>query len=347
MPEAILAIRSRALGDLVLLTPALRALRAGHPGAALEVVTEARYAPLLEGIEGIDRVWRLERSAAGTLRMAAALRRGRYAWAVDFFGNSRSTLLAVASGARRIAGFDVRGRARFYHVVVPRTVALPPGRREYTADAHVRLAAAAGGRPDGGGPRLGLTPESRTEGARVLAEAGVADPGRTLGLVAFGSWPTKSWPIAHATRLAQLLSRAGHPLLLLAGPGEERVAEALSRFVPDLRVLPACGPAALAGAIAELRAVVGTESGPRHLAVALDVPTFTWFGPTHPDSWTPPEARHGFWQTSLPCRACDRTRCPHWNCLPSLSPEDAVPLVMAHLDAHGRTTSRLDPAARA
>lgn len=347
MAEAILAIRSRALGDLVLLTPALRALRAGHPGVPLEVLTEARYAPLLEGLSGIDRVWRLERSAAGTLRMAAALRRRRYAWAVDFFGNSRSTLLAVASGARRIAGFDVRGRARFYHVRTPRTVAMPPGRREYAADAHVRLAAAAGGRPDGGGPRLDLTAESRAAGARALAEAGVGDPGRTVGIVAFGSWPTKSWPLAHATRLVQRLSAAGHPLLLLAGPGEARVAEALRRFVPELRVLPACGPAALAGAVAELRAVVGTESGPRHLAVALDVPTYTWFGPTHPDSWTPRDPRHGYWQTSLPCRACDRTRCPHWNCLPSLDPDDAAHRVLTHLDAHGRPTPRLDPAARA
>jgi ADP-heptose:LPS heptosyltransferase len=347
MPEAILAIRSRALGDLVLLTPALRALRAGHPGAALEVVTEARYAPLLEGIEGIDRVWALERSQLGTLRLAAQLRRGRYAWAVDFFGNSRSTLLAVASGARRIAGFDVRGRERFYHVRAPRAVAMPPGRREYTAEAHVRLAAAAGGRADGEGPRLDLTAASRAAGARALAEARVAEPGRTVGLVAFGSWPTKTWPLGHAIRLALRLSEHGHPLVLLAGPGETRVAEAMRRFVPDLRVLPPCGPAALAGAIGLLRAVVGTESGPRHVAVALDVPTYTWFGPTHPDSWTPPDPRHGFWQTSLPCRACDRTRCPHWNCLPSLDPEEAARRVITHLDAHGRTTARLDPAARA
>jgi ADP-heptose:LPS heptosyltransferase len=347
MAEGVLAIRSRALGDLVLLTPALRALRRGHPGAPLEVVTEARYAPLLEAIEGVDRVWRLGRTTAGTLALAAALRRRRYAWAVDFFGNPRSAFLTAVAGARRTAGFEVRGRARAYQVRTPRLVPMPPGRREYTADTHLRLARAAGGIPDGTGPRLALTAPARAAGDAVLAAAGVSRPESTVGLVVFGSWPTKTWPLAHGARLARRLNRAGHALVLLAGPREEHIAEGLRRFVPDLAVLPPCDPAALAGAVARLRAVIGTESGPRHLAVALDVPTFTWFGPTHPDSWTPPDPRHAYWQTPLPCRACDRTRCPHWNCLPGLDPDEAASRVLTHLATHERSASDLRPAAGA
>ena len=70
MSEALLAVRSRALGDLVVLTPALRALRRGHPGARLELVTEARYAPLFEDNEAVDHVWRIGRTHRATLRLA-------------------------------------------------------------------------------------------------------------------------------------------------------------------------------------------------------------------------------------------------------------------------------------
>ncbi len=111
---------------------------------------------------------------------------------------------------------------------------------------------------------------------------------------------------------------------------------ALQALAPGVKALPACGLAALAGAIAGLGAVVGTDSGPRHVAAALGVPTFAWFGPTHPDTWNPPGPAHGFWWTSLPCRGCDRTRCPHWKCLPGLSPAQAAERVLAHLERHGR-----------
>jgi ADP-heptose:LPS heptosyltransferase len=114
-----------------------------------------------------------------------------------------------------------------------------------------------------------------------------------------------------------------------------------------VRTLSAPDVAALAGALAPLRALVGTDSGPRHLAVAFDVPTFTWFGPAHPDAWTPDDPRHAYWRTDLPCRACERTVCPHWNCLPALAPERAATLVLDHLGRHGRPAAALDPAARA
>src|SRR5437867_2416102 len=145
--EAVLAIRLRTLGDVVLVTPALRALKRGHPDAELEVVTERRYAPLLERLEGIDRVWTLERSTASTLALAGVLVRRRYRVAVDFFGNGRSAFLTLASRARLTAGYDLRGRRLAYRRTVPRTVAPAPGRREYAAATHLRLAAAVGGVP--------------------------------------------------------------------------------------------------------------------------------------------------------------------------------------------------------
>jgi ADP-heptose:LPS heptosyltransferase len=142
-------------------------------------------------------------------------------------------------------------------------------------------------------------------------------------------------------------------VLVIAGPGEDDVIARLRTLVPDVRVLGACDVAALAAVIARLGAVVGTDSGPRHLAAALDRPSFAWFGPTHPDTWQPPGERHGFWRTDLPCRACDRVACPHWSCLPALGPEEASRRVLAHLERqigreaeHG-TAPALGPAAHA
>src|SRR5262249_30013460 len=127
------------------------------------------------------------------------------------------------------------------------------------------------------------------------------------------------------------LQQAGHAVLAIGSAAERGPLARLSELAPGTLTLHAPDVAALAGAIASLRAVVGTDSGPRHLAVAFNVPTYTWFGPAHPGAWTPADPRHAYWRTGLPCRACERTVCAHWNCLPALAPEDASERVLAHL----------------
>ena len=333
MTGAVLAIRLRALGDVVLTTPALRALRRGHPDAALEVVTDSRYVDLLAGVPGVTRVWGLGRTHGETLRLIGQLRKRRYALAVDFFGNPRSALVTRWSGARRRAGYDLRGRRHAYDVRVPRDTPRPAGRREHASAAPLRRAQAVGGIADGQPPRLLAADSARDEADRLFAAIGVSDPGQVIGLVAAGTWATKTWPTAHAATLARRLDARGHRILLINGPGEEEVAARMTQLAPELRVLPPCGVAALTAVIARLRAVVGTDSGPRHLAAALGVPTFAWFGPTHPDTWQPEGPRHGYWRTPLPCRGCDRTACPHWNCLPGLDPAEAERRVMGHLES--------------
>ena len=336
MSGAVIAIRLRALGDVVLATPAFASLAQGHPDSALHVVTEARFAPLLSGLPFVTRVWPLERTSASTWRTLRALRALRPKLAVDFFGNARSALLARGSGASRVWGYDVRGRRLLYDANVPRETRLPADRREQASAVHVRLARAAGGAEVALSPLLAVPDAARGEADGLLRFAGVREPARCVGLVAAGSWGTKMWPLSHSATLARQLLASGREVLVIAGPGEDALTARLVALAHGVRVLPPCGVAALAAVIERLGAVVGTDSGPRHLAAAFGVPSFAWFGPTHPDTWNPPGDRHGFWRTALPCGGCDRTRCSHWNCLPGLAPAQGAELVLAHLGRHGR-----------
>ena len=346
MTGATLAIRPRALGDVVLVTPALRALKRGSPGARLEVVTDPRYAPLLEGLEFVDRVWTLDRSFRATAALIATLRRRGIERVVDFFGNARTAAIAALCGARFRFGYDLRGRRAAYSLRVPRSLTLAGERREHAAATHVRLAVAAGGVADGLEARVAVSPAARGAATGLLGKLGVEAPERAVGLVAAGTWPSKTWPLSHAAVLARRLLGAGYDVLAILGPGEERIGHDLESLAPGVRPLPPCDVGVLAAVIERLAAVVGTDSGPRHIAAALEVPTFAWFGPTHPDTWNPAGARHGFIRTELPCRACDRTHCPHWNCMPALTPERVSTLVLEHLARHGRTAD-LGTAARA
>lgn len=347
MTDAILAVRLKALGDIVLTTPALRALHRGYPDRPIDIVTDVRYVALLEGLPGVDRVIGLERNPSSTLATLRTLRRRRYAVAVDFVSTPRTALLVGLSGAPLRVGYDVRGRRIAYSLRIPRDPGMVEGRREYAAASHVRLACAAGGVADGLTPRVTVSDAARSVADRVLREAGIDQPERTVGLVAAGTWATKTWPVSHAAAMAERLRTAGLPILLLSGPGEETVTTALQALVPGLAVLPPCDIGALAAVIERLRGVAGTDSGPRHLAVALGKPTFGWFGPTHPHNWSPPSERHAVWWTDVPCRGCNLTRCPHWTCMPRLLPERAADLILAHFERHAPDAAAVGPAARA
>jgi ADP-heptose:LPS heptosyltransferase len=341
----ILAVRLRALGDVVLTTPALRALNRGYPGVPIEVVTERRYAALLEGLPGIERVWAIDRSTVETARLTATLARRDFGLAVDFFGNPRSALIASRSGAPRVAGYDLRGRSAAYHVRVPRTVVAADGRREHAAATHVRLAEAVGGVSDGLDARIAVAPAARAPPADALLARRGAHPARTIGLIAAGTWPTRDLARIARGRARAPPARRQARRAADRGPGRETCDCDARAAGPSLRVLPRCD-------VAEMVAVIQRGSGrswaptggPRRVAAALGIPTAAWFSPTHPDNWNPPGERHGHWFTPLPCRGCDRTQCPQWSCLPTLAPEHAAGLVLEHL---GRHAAAFGPAARA
>jgi ADP-heptose:LPS heptosyltransferase len=341
----VLAVRSRALGDIVTVTPALRAFKRTWPGCTVEVVVEARYAEALADHPYVDHVWPLVRSSLATLRLARTLRARRYDIAVDFFGNPRSAHLVWLSGAPLRVGFALRGRGRAYTHQVPRHVPPPWGDSEYAALPHLRLAAAAGAPHDDWRPEICVTAAARAQAEAWWRGWGFAR--RVVGLVAAGGWPTKTWPVGYAALLARGLQARGVDVLLVTGPGEDALTGRLAGLVPGLRVLPPCGIQDLAAVVERLDLLAGTDAGPKHLAVALGTPSFTWFGPTRADAWSPPDPRHACWRSPLPCAGCDLTRCQHWSCLPALRPEEASERVLEHLKSHGRTAARLDPAAHA
>ena len=172
---------------------------------------------------------------------------------------------------------------------------------------------------------MSLAGEARAAAGPLLNGRGWLS-GRTVGLVAAGTWASKTWPAGHAALLARELMAAGRPVLLLGGPGEEGVAATMARLAPGIRLLPPCDVGTLGAVIERLGAVVGTDSGPRHLAAALGRPTFAWFGPTHPDTWNPAgsgtapggrtcpagAATARAARTGVACRRSSRRRRPGW-----------------------------------
>jgi ADP-heptose:LPS heptosyltransferase len=138
------------------------------------------------------------------------------------------------------------------------------------------------------------------------------------------TWSAKAWPTRHWIRLAKELASRGLTRLELSwGPGEEAERdEILGAVGSPLRAMPATSLPELARRLRACDLMITTDSGPRHIAVAMRTPTLTLFGSTNPEGWHQPDPRHAILFHEVECRPCDLTRCvvPGHPCLDDLSP---------------------------
>jgi heptosyltransferase-2 len=317
----ILVIRYSALGDVVLATSVLEPLRRAYPDARIEWVTAAPFAPLLEGIPGLDAVHVLGRDGESSPWRLAARLRGRFDMALDLQHKLKSGLIATSAAPQR-AVFRRRTLGQGLLALVGQD---PPLVRAHQTRLYAEAAAHLGvGEP--GPVRIALTKQARALAADALR--GVE--GRAVALAPGARWATKRWPAERFAAVADALAADGLQIVLAGGPGDRAAFEAFRaaakcRVAADLSVLPLD---ALAAALARVQLLVACDSGPVHLATAVGTPVLALFGPTSVARWGPPPPGRAL-ALGLPCSPCSNHGgevCPerHHRCLGDLTPEQVL-----------------------
>jgi heptosyltransferase-2/heptosyltransferase-3 len=296
--ERITALYVGRLGDVIVATPFLRALRRRFPRARIRLVVGRRAAELLPLIPFVDEGYVLGRPAEllAHARLAkAVLGGGRSDLLVDLNSafSKTSTLLARACRARVRLSFDKTRGPEVFNRVIP-----APANDEHMSERFARLTEAIGA---AGGPDLELrVPEAdQNEADRLLSALGPAgDPESELRVLVHPGNLTRRpslWPLDRLTELCARLQRdPSVRLTFLAGPGEREavssVASALPRPAP---LLPLARLGVVGGAVRRMDLLLGSLTSTTHLAAALGTPTFAFYeGYTHA-VWRPRGARHG------------------------------------------------------
>ena len=315
--ERILIVRLGAMGDVVHALPAVAALRAGLPGVHIGWVIEERWAdllaardtthpagspakPLVDTLHLVDtRSWRAapfsDETWSEIRNTRKDLRAARYDAAIDFQGLLKSAVFAQLSGAPTRIGFarpKERIATMFYtrtaesthpHVVsqnIDLTAALP-GYKPIPPDLRTK-------RPLLGDPEtlwyprpsyLPLDPAAEHWCAAELRRRGISD----FVLMSPGAgWGAKLWPAQRYGEVAHALAGDGIAVLANFGPGEESLAQQVLEASDGFAQTIHCSVAELIALTRRARLVIGGDSGPVHLAAALDVAVIALFGPTDP-----------------------------------------------------------------
>jgi heptosyltransferase-2 len=331
MPAAlrILVVRFSSLGDVLLTTPLIRALRARHPDATLAALTSRACAPLFAGNPRLDEVLALE-PGESLPALARRLRRRRFTHLLDLHGSLRSRVLRLLVPGRW-RGFDPRRGPRRELIRHKRDIY--PDRLP-VAERYFEAARDLGVEPDGKPAEFFASPRAL---AAVDEWLGGADTGRGLVALAPGAaHPTKRWPLAHWERLAASLARQGWLVAVLGGPEDAVAADVVARAAGE-RGRNAAGRFDLQGAgalLARARVAVAGDTGLMHLATAVGAPVVALFGPTVEQfGFFPYRARAVVLERDLPCRPCSSKggrACPlgHHRCLAEIVPDQVLPRVL-------------------
>ncbi len=324
----ILLVRLRQIGDVVLTTPAIAALRRHFPDAHLTYIVEPASAPVVLTNPHLDEVIVAPRGRGvagllGDLRTGRRLRDARYDLAIDFHGGPRASLLAWLSRAPVRVGYQIVGRSWMYTRVVDRPRQL---RLRHSVENQWDLLAALGippPTPRANPVEMAVDATTRSDVHRRLTAAGVSAEDEIAVLHVSASSPFRRWPLpSFVDTVAALASKPGRRIIITSGPSERGAADdviATARAAlpsEDRARVLSCGDFTLA----ELRALldrsavyIGGDSGPLHIASSTGVPIVALFGPTPSQRslpWRDPLIPSELIEVDgLPCRPCDQRVC--------------------------------------
>ncbi len=339
----ILAIELGGLGDLLLATPSLRALKQRYPDARLDVLVIPRSAEMVEGLPYIDRVRRLDLADARPLRWLRdpaalrrllhalwSLRRERYDAALNlrtissFSGALKMAAIFAACGARIKAGRDTEGRGFFLNRRAPEKDFDQVLEAEFAARV-VRLLDVEVTDMTFDIP---ITPVDEAAADELLRRHGLGER-PLLGLNPGAAWPSKIWPVERFAAVADALRREFDCDVAATGaPGERPLAQRLVELA-EPGVVNLAGETSLrqlAALLKRLRLFITNDTGPMHIAAAVGVPLVGIFGPGEYDRYKPigPPERVVALRAQVDCSPCPRYACSSMKCLFAIEVDDVL-----------------------
>jgi heptosyltransferase III len=330
----VLVVRLRSIGDAVLATPSLHALRRFLPHARVDVLLEDWVAPLFEISKDVDRVVTVERgNAAARVRVARSLRAERYDVVYNLHGGSTAALLTRATGAPRRVGYRDYAYAALHTHAAPPSAELWGRAPTHSVEQQLALLGWTGvpvtDRP---ATRLAVAPEASGRIAHRLRAEGIED-GEPFALIhPAAAFESKTWAVENFARIAEHVSARHVRVVAIAAPRESAVIESLRGHARSpLASFTDLSLPEVAALAARARLFVGNDSGVAHIAGAVGAPSVVVFGSSNVAHWRP-------WSTApaevvreeMPCAPCPGYTCSEFaapECIRRVTPERVVAAV--------------------
>ena len=302
----VLLVRLRSIGDTVLATPSLFALKRFLPDVRVDILVEDWVAPVLVNHPHVDNVVVLERGGFMTrARTARELRAANYDVVYNLHGGTTATFLTRATGARHRVGFKSYQYGQLHNHQAPSPLLIWQQQKTHSVEQQLALLGWTGV-PVTDRPRtsLGTSPEAVAKINQLLNDAGLSD--KPIALIhPAAAFATKQWAAEKFARVVEHLADRGFTSIAIAAPKEQELLEKLRAETSVQVATFALSLPEVTALAARSRLFVGNDSGIAHIAAAVGTPSVVVFGSSNIAHWRP-------WNSApaevvfeeMPCQPC-------------------------------------------
>jgi len=331
------------VGDIVMATPVYECLRQNFPNAEITACIRPYARGILEDSPWFDHIVAFQdKKLSGMSRIRTELRQLRPQAGILLTNSTHSWLTFSLAGVKQLYGYR-RGVRRHFLTDGPEPLRTgdkkikPVPMQDYYLEICRFLELEL---PENPKPALYLSEQLEEKASRLLAGYGITDHDTVIGLnpgASFGS--SKCWPPEYFARLAEILqAKYSCKLLLLVGPGEHDIASSImAESQADIinTATDQVDLALLKPLVKRCDLLITNDTGPRHYAVAFDVPVIVVMGPTNPIYTASNLDKTQVIQKDLPCVPCHKKTCPlgHHNCMREILPDNVMAEVSVILGA--------------
>jgi len=338
-PKRILIILIAGIGDLIMASASLRALRNSHPGVKIHLLTSSEASILAVNYPYVDQVWtfpirEIRKDKFQVLRainVIRQLRKNQFDLCLNLYrvtslrGALSMGLLTSLVKPRTRIGHDSMGFGLF----LDKKAAKETFQNRHFTDAMIDLAKLAGGVPDDRGIEVFWDKSAEVKWATLFPKLWQEKQPLRIGINPGANKPEKRWrPENHASVADRLSELRGASIFLFGGPGEEHLASRIEKAMkhPVTNLAGKLSLNELAYVISRLDLFVTNDSGPMHIAAAVKTPVVALFGPEEPvytRPYTTPDL-YRIVQKKMSCRPCINKRCDRPICMESLKPDEVL-----------------------
>jgi lipopolysaccharide heptosyltransferase II len=304
----VLVVRLRSIGDTVLSTPSLIALKRFLPEAQIDILLEDWVAPVLEGFDAVDNVLAVGKDAKSRIKTAWQIRRNKYDVAFNLHGGTTATFFVRASGAKHRVGYKNYQYSFLYNHILASSANFWQSEKTHSAEEQLALLGFVGipvsDRPKS---RLAVTDGALNSIENKLAKSKIQNPNCKIALFhPAAAFDTKQWATENFARVAKFLYEKDLQTIAVATKNERGVLEKLRETsdVP-IEVFDDLTLPEITALASKAKIFVGNDSGIAHIAAAVQTPSVVIFGSSNINHWRPwTNAPNEIVFERMPCQPC-------------------------------------------
>lgn len=339
LKQPILIVLIAGIGDLILASKSIRAIRNGFPGASIHLLTSTEASSIARNYEYLDHIWvfpirelrKRKSHIFDILKLILSLRKIEFSIVVNLYmvgswlGAIKMGLLFLMLKAQVKVGHDNKG----FGIFLTKKVPAETFQNRHFVDAMMDIALLAGGVGDSEGIEISWNKESEEKWEYLFSGKIDEAEGIRIGINPGGDRQNRRWnPDNYAFVADKLIEHFNAKVVLLGGPGEEDIARHIENKMRN-------GAIDLAGKLtldeltyitSQFDLLVTNDSGPMHIAAAVKTPFVAIFGPEDPTLMGPYTSRNLYRIVfkDLDCRPCTKKNCSRPVCLDLITPEEVI-----------------------